>query len=1175
MRIIVVDDREEERYLSETLLKGSGYEVVTAVNGAEALEKLRAEDFDMIVSDILMPVMDGFQLCLQCKEDKELKDIPFVFYTAEYIEEGDENLALRMRVDKFIRKPIEPDEFIKLIQGIFRDVEEAKKKPSVAGMKILIVEDNEDSRNLLAKQLRAYGHEVMAAADGAEALEQALAQPPDIIVSDILMPKIDGYRLCHECKQNDKLKDIPFVFYTATYTLDEDKKFALSLGGAAFIRKPAEPDVLVKTLCEVFEKAKSGALASPEVAPLEQSLFLTEHDKRIFAKLEDKVTQLEAEITKRRQAEEEIEHLNRVLCAIRNVNQLIIREKERGKLLKSACDILLKNRSYDSTCICLFDESGMLVTHAEGGLSKDFLTIVERLKRGELTDCIKRTLIQSGVVITKASSLTCGDCPPVKTCSGKKVVTVRMEHGGKVYGLLKLQVAGDTSISREEKSLLQEVTDDIAFALHDMELEEESKRTEEELHRQIAFVRLLEEVAIIANQALSVEDALQLALDLMCTHKGWPVGHVYILAGDSTDKLAPTTIWHLEEAEKFETFRKVTEVTFFTSGAGLPGRVLATGKPAWIVDVTKDPNFPRSKLAKEIGAKAGFAFPVLVGTEVVAVLEFFSAEAEEPDDALLELMRHIGTQLGRVVERKKAEEKLQQSYQVQTLINKLLRRSLEAGSLEELLEQTIDHLTSITWLTLESKGAIFLVEDDPQVLVMKAQRGLPAPLLTMCARVPFGRCLCGRVASSGEIQFADRVDQRHENQYEGISLHGHYCVPMLSAGKVLGVINMYVKEGHHRDEREEEFLRAVADVLAGIVERKRAEEKIKRAAEEWRTTFDSITDLVSICDKDFRLVRVNKAFADVAKMKPEEIIGKHCYEIVHGTKKHLPNCPHKKTIKTKKPATAEIFESHLGMHIELSTSPIFDEKGEVMASIHIIRDITERKKMEEQLIVTDRLASIGELAAGIAHEMNNPLTGVIGFAQLLLEKDVPDDAKEYVKIIYSEAQRTAEVVKNLLAFARKHEPVKQLVNINSIIEKVLELRAYEQKVSNIQVNTHFAPDLPEVMADYFQLQQVFLNIIINAEHFMIEAHRRGTLTITTERTEDIIKASFVDDGPGIFEEDLGHLFDPFFTTKETGKGTGLGLSICYGIVTEHGGRIYAESESGKGATFIVELPISR
>ncbi len=373
---------------------------------------------------------------------------------------------------------------------------------------------------------------------------------------------------------------------------------------------------------------------------------------------------------------------------------------------------------------------------------------------------------------------------------------------------------------------------------------------------------------------------------------------------------------------------------------------------------------------------------------------------------------------------------------------------------------------------------------------------------------------------------------------------------------------------------EDELRASNEELQREITKRKGVEEKIEQVAGEWRTTFDAITDLVSIHDKDFRITRVNKAFADAFKMRPSELIGKTCYEIVHGTEGLVPNCPHRKTLETKEPAMGEIFEPRLGIYLEVTTSPIFDEKGEVVASVHVTRDVTERRQRQDSLIVTDRLASVGELASGIAHELNNPLTSVIGFSQLILDKDVPDDIREDVRIISSEAQRAAAVVKNLLTFARKHAPVKQLVNVNDIIEKVLELRAYEEKVNNIRVNTRFAADLPQVTADYFQLQQVFLNIIINAEYFMIEAHNKGTLTVTTERLGDIIRASLADDGPGILAENLGHLFDPFFTTKEVGQGTGLGLSICHGIITEHGGQVYAESELGKGATFIVELPVS-
>jgi PAS domain S-box-containing protein len=360
-----------------------------------------------------------------------------------------------------------------------------------------------------------------------------------------------------------------------------------------------------------------------------------------------------------------------------------------------------------------------------------------------------------------------------------------------------------------------------------------------------------------------------------------------------------------------------------------------------------------------------------------------------------------------------------------------------------------------------------------------------------------------------------------------------------------------------------------------ITERRQVEEEIRQAAEEWRTTFNSITDLISIHDKDFKLVRVNKAFADTLKMKPEELIGKTCYQVIHGTTEPVSSCPHMKTLKTKKPAMGELFESHLGIHLEVATSPIFNDKGEVVASVHVARDITERKKMEEHLILTDRLASIGQLASGIAHELNNPLTGVIGFSELLLERDLPDDIKEDLEIVNREAKRTANVVKGLLTFARKQGTEKELVDISSIIRGVLQLRSYEQRVSNIEVKNLFASDLPKVMGSGAQLQQVFLNIIVNAEQAMLEAHGRGRLTITTERVGDIVRASITDDGPGISPENMKRIFTPFFTTKEVGKGTGLGLSICHGIVTEHDGKIYAESERGKGATFIVELPISQ
>ena len=234
----------------------------------------------------------------------------------------------------------------------------------------------------------------------------------------------------------------------------------------------------------------------------------------------------------------------------------------------------------------------------------------------------------------------------------------------------------------------------------------------------------------------------------------------------------------------------------------------------------------------------------------------------------------------------------------------------------------------------------------------------------------------------------------------------------------------------------------------------------------------------------------------------------------------------------------------------------------------------ETAKVEQQLQLAGRLAAVGELAAGVAHELNNPLAAVQAFAQFLAAREGLDESvKSDVETIYRESQRASKITSNLLSFARKHNPEKSLISINDVIEKSLELHLYRMKVNDMEVAKDLDPELPMTMADYHQMQQVFVNIITNAEQAMTKAHGKGKLVITSQSVGELIQVTFADDGPGMTEVNLKRLFDPFFTTKEVGEGTGLGLSICYGIVQEHEGRIYAKSEVNKGATFVIEIPV--
>lgn len=312
----------------------------------------------------------------------------------------------------------------------------------------------------------------------------------------------------------------------------------------------------------------------------------------------------------------------------------------------------------------------------------------------------------------------------------------------------------------------------------------------------------------------------------------------------------------------------------------------------------------------------------------------------------------------------------------------------------------------------------------------------------------------------------------------------------------------------------------------------------------------------------------NRAFYDVFKKKEAEVETKPISEIIPIAE--LSQAIPKASLGKTSNVTHEFRHRVNGQDRMFVANILRMGEDEILL---VLGDVTEERAKQDRLYLTDRLASIGEMAAGIAHELNNPLTGVIGLSQMLLDEEMSDAAKEDMKLIYNEAQRAAAVLKHLLIFARRHAAERKAVQINAAVKDVLSLRAYEHKVNNIRVKTRFGNHLPEITADPFQIQQVFINIVLNAEQAMMTAHKEGTLTITTERVGGNIKISFSDDGPGISPENMRKLFSPFFTTKEVGEGTGLGLSISYGIVTNHGGRIYAQSELGKGATFVVELPV--
>ena len=261
-------------------------------------------------------------------------------------------------------------------------------------------------------------------------------------------------------------------------------------------------------------------------------------------------------------------------------------------------------------------------------------------------------------------------------------------------------------------------------------------------------------------------------------------------------------------------------------------------------------------------------------------------------------------------------------------------------------------------------------------------------------------------------------------------------------------------------------------------------------------------------------------------------------------------------------------------HFSISLSPMRDEQNAVNSVVVVMTDITDAALLQAKLAHSEKMATIGRLVSGVAHEVNNPLAAILGFTDLLLENpEVPGSAREDLQIILQETQRTKDIVQDLLSFARQRPVQRELVQVNSVLRQTIKLRSYDFASHGVEVVEDFEEALAAALGDSQQLQQVFLNILNNAYDAVQGAGQRGRIKIHTRRQAEMIEVAISDNGTGI--SDPQRIFDPFYTTKQVGKGTGLGLSICYGIVRAHGGEIQCwNNEQGAGSTFVVRIPVA-
>ncbi len=362
--------------------------------------------------------------------------------------------------------------------------------------------------------------------------------------------------------------------------------------------------------------------------------------------------------------------------------------------------------------------------------------------------------------------------------------------------------------------------------------------------------------------------------------------------------------------------------------------------------------------------------------------------------------------------------------------------------------------------------------------------------------------------------------------------------------------------------------------LIDVTERRELERQLLQQEEFRRRLLESFPDLILVVDLEERYTFVSSRVRDVLGCQSEDLMSKKISE-------SPAQSPELLALYNDVVAGNRAFGSAeygvrrsdgSGRTMRASASQFSDADSKLAGVIISIRDITTEKKFEQQVVQSERLAAMGAMIGGVAHELNNPLTSILGVSELLQDSQTTDSARKQIGILQQQARRAAEIVHNLTYFATPPTPGKTRVNLEDVVERTLNLHAYSLRKNNITVDFVRQPGLPSVQADPHQLMQVFLNLVMNAEQAIRESRDRGTLRIRLGNNGDSVWASFLDDGPGIPPQVLASIFDPFYTTKRPGRGTGLGLSICKSVMKEHNGTIEAANAPGGGAVFTVTVP---